>query len=181
LSGAAGNRSYRARAGVLGSVGVLAEKHGERVRFSAFDPAGLVGRVLALVPPMRPGSGPAATITQPDEPGTGRHPAADEDFAQDTFLHQVRLALDSAVQQWDVVRRIFDRPRSGSGYAAVFAGGGRGRDGQPLTVSWLDTDVGRYLEVPDRGPDGRWHVSYAPADHMRLAQTLERLVRRAAG
>ena len=179
LSGAMHNRPYRARAGVFGSVGVLAEKHGERVRFNAFDPAELVSRVLALVPTIRPGREPAVTITQPAAPASGMRIAEDEDFAQDTFLEQVRPVLDRAGQQWEAVRRIFARPRLGSGYAAVFVHDSRGQDGKPLTVSWLDTDGGRYLELPEHGPDGRLHISYAAADHTRLVQTLERLVRRA--
>jgi ESX secretion-associated protein EspG len=176
LSGSTHDRPYRARAGVLDSVGVLVDQRGERVRLRPFDPAGLVGRVLALVPTMRPGPGPAVTITAPDTPARRR--VEDEDFAGETFLEQVRPVRDSAGQQWEAVRRIFDRPRLGSGYAAVFTRDARGQDGEPVTVSWLDTDAGRYLALPERGPDGRLHVSYAPADHARLAQTLERLVSR---
>ena len=41
-------------------------------------------------------------------------------------------------------------------------------------MSWLDTDAGRYVVLPTVGPDGRLHVTYAPADQAKLDQSLSR-------
>lgn len=165
-----------ARAVSNGRAAVLATQHGETVRFTPVTPPSLVRAVLGLLPTSRPGPGRSVTITVDDQPPpSGRH-RADDDFTGRRYLQAVRPAASSAGAQLAIATDIMRRPRTGSGYFTVTARGRNGRDGEPLTMSWLDTDAGRYAVIPSVGHDGRLHVTYTPADQARLDQSLSRLV-----
>jgi hypothetical protein len=183
-----------ARAVSDGRFGVLARSRGDGVRFDPVAPPSLVRSVLGLLPAARPGPGRSATITVdavmsgssvsgPPASGSrardfrvGDLRAREEDFAGRRYLQAVRPQLDSSGTQRVIAEEIMKRPRVGSGYFTVTARGRHGREGEPLTLSWLDTDAGRYAVIPSTGPDGRLHVTYTPADLARLHQGLTRLV-----
>jgi hypothetical protein len=164
-----------ARAVTDGRSGVLAVQHGQFIAFDPVTPASLVRSVVALLPPMRPGPGRSATITVDQPVSAGRH-RRDEDLSHRRYLEAVRPSANSAVSQQGVVAGIMRRERLGSGYVTVTARDRHGHDGEPLTMSWLDTDLGRYAVLPTIGPDGRHHVTYSPADLGRFEHTLARLV-----
>jgi hypothetical protein len=193
-----------ARAVSDGRFGVLARSRGDGVRFDPVAPPSLVRSVLGLLPAARPGPGRSATITVdsvmsgsaatgspasgPPVSGSsasgsrardfrvGDPRAREEDFAGRRYLQAVRPQLDSSGMQRVIAEEIMKRPRVGSGYFTVTARGRHGREGEPLTLSWLDTDAGRYAVIPSTGPDGRLHVTYTPVDLARLHQGLTRLV-----
>jgi hypothetical protein len=167
-----------ARAVSNGRFGVLARARDDGVRFDPVAPTSLVRSVLGLLPAARPGPGRSATITvdaaRADARRDLRRP--DEDFAGRRYLQAVRPPLDSAGAQRVVAEEIMKRPRVGSGYFTVTSRGRHGRESEPLTLSWLDTEAGRYAVIPSTGRDGRQHVTYTPADLARLDQSLTRLV-----
>jgi hypothetical protein len=158
--------------------GVVAAQHGQSVTFEPVTPPSLVRATMALIPPMRPGPGNSVMITDDRPvPVPGRHRARDEDLSAHQYLQSGRpTSGGSGGQQRAIVDEIMRRPRLGSGYVTVTVRNRNGREAEPMTVTWLDTDAGRYAVVPSVGPDGRTHVTYAPADQARLTQTVSRLV-----
>lgn len=164
-----------ARAVTDGRSGVLAVQHDQFVAFDPVTPASLVRSVVGLLPPLRPGPGRSVTITvdEPVSPGAYRR---DDDLSDRRYLQAVRPPANSANSQSAIVDEIIRRERLGSGYVAVTARDRHGREGEPLTLSWLDTDAGRYAVLPTVGPDGRDHITYSPADLGRIEHTLARLV-----
>jgi EspG family len=164
-----------ARAASDGRFAVLARERDEGIHFTPIIPTALVRSILGLLPAARPGPGRSVTITV-DESSNVRHRAPEEDFAAHRYMRAVHPPSTSAQAQHAVVNDIMRRPRVGSGYFTVTARGRNGRDGDPLTMSWLDTDAGRYAVIPSTGHDGRQHITYTPADLARLEQSLSRLV-----
>jgi hypothetical protein len=150
-----------ARAVTDGRLGVLAVESGGGVRFSSVRPSSMVRAVVRLLPVVRAGSGVAVTVSSAS--------AGSDDLSAQRYMHAVRPAPSSR----EIVDRIMRRPRSGSGYMTVTV-----RSKSPLTLSWIDTDVGRYLALPSTDRDGRVKVTYAPADRGVLEQNLTRLVTR---
>ncbi|HEY0641426.1 MAG TPA: ESX secretion-associated protein EspG, partial [Pseudonocardiaceae bacterium] len=65
---------------------------------------------------------------------------------------------------WRAAEAMLRRPRTGAGYFVVQA---RGREAQDGTVTWFDTDAGRYAA---RGG------TFLPVDGARLRQVLGRLI-----
>jgi hypothetical protein len=166
-----------ARAVTDGRFGVLAVENGQSIRFEPVTPPSLVRAVLGLLPVRRPGPGRSVTVT--DEPvSVGRHASrrSDDDYAERRYLQAARRPAGLSATQRAIAEEIMRRPRIGSGYVTVTARNRNGREGEPLTMSWLDTDAGRYGVLPSTGPDGRLHVTYTPADLARLDQSLSRLV-----
>ena len=152
-----------------GRYAVLAQEHGQSIRFDPVTPPALVRSITNLLPAVRPGPGRSVTIAV-DEPPVRRR---EEDYEGRRYMEPMR---PTASVQSNIANDIMRRPRSGSGYFTVTMRGRNGREGEPLTMSWLDTDAGRYAVIPSVGPDGRLHVPYTPADLPRLEQTLARLV-----
>jgi hypothetical protein len=175
LIGTVGGEGVCARAVTDGRFGVLAQQHEQTIRFDPVTPPSLVRSVLSLLPMVRPGPGRSATITAEEEP-VGRHRVAEEDFTGRRYLQAVRPQLDSAGTQRVIANEIMRLPRVGSGYFTVTSRSRNGRESEPETMSWLDTEAGRYAVIPSTGPDGRMHVTYTPADLARLDQSLTRLV-----
>lgn len=165
-----------ARAVTDGRSGVLAVATDSGVAFEPVTPPSMVRSVLGLLPALRPGPGRSVTVTAEEPVSVGRHRAPDEDFAERRYLQAVRPPMDSTRVQQAIVEEIMRRPRVGSGYVTVTARSRNGRESDPATMSWLDTDAGRYVVLPTVGPDGRLHVTYAPADQAKLDQSLSRLV-----
>lgn len=177
LVGSADDDGLCARAVTNGRHGVLAVQTDRAIRFEPVTPAALVRALLGLLPPLRPGPGRSIQIADDAPISVGRHAArVEDDFADRRYLQAVRPPPDSGRAQRAIVDEIMRRPRTGSGYLTVTARNPHGRDSEPATLSWLDTDAGRYMVLPTTGPDGRLHVTYTPADLAKLDQTLTRLV-----
>jgi len=164
-----------ARAVTDDRVAIVATQHGQMIHFDTVTPASMIRAVLALLPPARPGPGRSVTITT-DAPAA-RHRARDEDLTSENYLRSARSSGESAGVQRAMIDDIMRRPRVGSGYFAATVRGRNNRESTPLTMNWLDTDSGRYVVVPTTGPDGRTHITYAPADQARLEQSLTHIVR----
>jgi hypothetical protein len=175
MLGTVDGESICARAVSDGRSAVLALQRGQLIRFDPITPPSLVRSLLRLLPPHRPGPGRSVTITV-EQQAPPRRPR-EEDFGAQRYLQPVRAPRDSAGTQRAMVDEIMRKPRLGSGYFTVTARGRNGRDGEPLTMNWLDTEAGRYAVIPSTGPDGRTHVTYTPADQARLDQSLNHLVR----
>lgn len=175
MLGTAGEHTYCARATSDGRSGVLAVRSGELVRFDPITQDSLVHAVVELLPPLRPGPGGSVTITGPD--GTAPRDRRDnEDFSERSYLRIDHTRTKAGGGQWAAAERIMALPRLGSGYFVVTVRGRNGRESEPLTMNWLDTEAGRFAVLPSVGPDGRTHVTYTPADLARLDQHLSRLV-----
>lgn len=174
LVGSVDGDSLCARAVSDGRFGVLAQEHGRTISFDPVTPPSLVRSIIGLLPAARPGPGRSVTIDvdAPPPPPVRRREA---DFDGQQYMRSTRPSSASSVQL-NIANDIMRRPRSGSGYFTVTTRGRNGREGEPLTMSWLDTDAGRYAVIPSTGPDGRLHITYTPADLPRLEQTLSRLL-----
>ncbi|HEX5494567.1 MAG TPA: ESX secretion-associated protein EspG [Mycobacteriales bacterium] len=165
-----------ARAVTDGRSAVLAVECGQAISFESVTPPSMVRSVLGLLPVLRPGPGRSVTVTVDEPVSVGRHRTPEEDLSDRRYLQPVRPKMDSTRVQEAIVDEIMRRPRVGSGYMTVTARSRNGRESEPVTMSWLDTDAGRYAVLPSVGPDGRLHVTYTPADQSRLDQSLSRLV-----
>lgn len=166
-----------ARAVTDNRFGVLAVQHGQQITFDPVTPPSLVRATLALLPPAGPGPGSSVMVTDDQPVVAGRHRTRDEDMSERQYLQSARSgSASSGASQRAVVDEIMRRPRLGSGYLTVTTRNRNGRESEPMTMSWLDTDAGRYAVLPSIGPDGRTHVTYTPADLARLDQALSRLV-----
>lgn len=159
LLGTSRNRSHRVRAVVGGRVAVVATQRAQSVRFTPVRAESVVRQVVGTLSPLRPGPGSSVTV---------RAPAAAADFSTRSYLEPVRPPVGQATQ-------ILRRPRTGSGYVTVTSVRGD-REGEPSTVSWVDTDAGRYAAIPTVGLDGRLSVTYTPADLPKLEQIVTRLL-----
>jgi hypothetical protein len=179
MLGTADGESRFARAVTDDRLAVLATQHGQMIRFDPITPAAMVGAVLSLLPPARPGPGRSVTITaEPQAPQRPRH--RDDDLADRSYLQSGRDTGDSSGVQRAMIDDIMRRPRIGSGYFAVTVRGRNARESAPQTMNWLDTDSGRYVVLPTTAADGRTHITYTPADQARAEQALSHLVRTVA-
>lgn len=166
-----------ARAVTDNRFGVLAVQRGQAITFDPVTPASLVRATVGLLPAARPGPGSSVMITDDQPIPAGRHRARDEDMSDRRYLQSGRSGTGgSGANQRAIVDEIMRRPRLGSGYLTVTTRNRNGRESEPMTMNWLDTDAGRYAVLPSVGPDGRTHITYTPADQARLDQSLRRLV-----
>ena len=146
------------------------------VRFTPVAPESVAHGLVGLLVPMAAGPGSSVTITVPPTMST-RRGAQVEDFGSVSYLRSGRSTGDG---QWAAAERIARRPRLGSGYFAVATVGRNGRESAPLTMTWLDTDAGRYAILSSVAVDGSRHVTYVPADRARIERNLSRLLAEAA-
>jgi hypothetical protein len=154
---------------------VLATQQGQTIRFELITPPSMVRAVLGLLPPAHPGPGQSVTMTT--EPAAGsRRSTPEDDLTGQHYLQASRVPGDSAGVQRAMIDEIMRRPRIGSGYFTVTVRGRNARESTPLTMNWLDTDSGRYVVIPTTAADGRTHITYTPADQVRLEQSLSHLV-----
>jgi hypothetical protein len=185
LLGASGDRSLCARAVIDGPAGLVADQRGGVVRFRAVNPLSVVRELVSLLSPMRPGPGSSVTITASAatavSASVSRHRRDDDDFGVASYLEPVRPARRSEGAARSAAEAMLRRHRFGGGYVTVSVRGRDGREGAPSTVSWVDTDAGRYVVVPVTGADGLVRVTYSPADLPRLAHTVSNLVTNALG
>ncbi|WP_367135651.1 ESX secretion-associated protein EspG [Saccharothrix sp. HUAS TT1] len=147
-----------------GRSGVLAVQRDEAVAFHRHSPDTVVRALLGLLPELRPGPGSPVVVTTPAPR------APDEDFSQFRFTSGMRPAATADSLAAEIVRR----PRLGAGYFTATARHGR-REAELGTISYLDTDAGRYAVLPGTGPDGRPTATYTPADRWSLERMLTRL------
>ncbi|MCP2169017.1 ESX secretion-associated protein EspG [Goodfellowiella coeruleoviolacea] len=179
MLGTTGQLRHCALASATERTGVLAVQRGQSVRFELLDPHALVRALVGLLPPLHPGPGGPVTVTA-EAGAAGRGAGADEDFSEFSFTSSRRSPWGASAVQRAEAERLLRRPRLGGGYFVVTAGrdqpGGSARAAagaaQPITLTWLDTDLGRYAVVPETGRDGQPRVTYSPADVGRLAQRL---------
>lgn len=157
-----------ARAATDGEAGVLAVKEGDRLRLEPIRPTALALSLVGLLPKVAAGPGQSVTITRYVE--TPR----DEDH---DFLASVHPRSGNE-QQLRVAASYLARPRTGTGFFAV--SGRDRRTGKELrggSLTWIDTDAGRYLTLSRPvGEDGQVRSTFSPADSTRLAQQLGEMI-----
>lgn len=157
-----------ARAATDGESGVLAVKEGERFRLEPIRPTALAVSLVGLLPKAEAGPGQSVTITRYVE--TTRDEDAD-------FLAPVH-ARSGNEQQLRVAASYLARPRTGTGFFAV--SGRDRRTGKELrggSLTWIDTDTGRYLTLSRPvGEDGQVRSTFSPADSARLTQQLGEMI-----
>ncbi|HEX3786211.1 MAG TPA: ESX secretion-associated protein EspG [Pseudonocardiaceae bacterium] len=168
MLGTAGRRSLCVRAGSDGKHAVMVAQHGDQMEFTPVAPAALVRAVVSLLPPLRPGPGSSVTVALADL-SSGSLPKRDE-FSSGSFMQPVTPARGHSGTQQAVIEAILRRPRTGAGYFVATVRGRNGRESEPATLTWIDTDAGRYALIPD----GRGYVTCTPADLPRIDQHLAR-------
>lgn len=146
MLGTSRGRSHRVRAAQDGKVAVVARQRNGVVRFEPVPPEAMVRQVLSGLSPMRPGPGASVTVSAAATAGS--------------YLEPVHPNSNQAAA-------ILGRPRLGSGYVTITTA-----RGEPASVSWVDTDAGRYAAIPD----DRDNVTYTPADLRKLEHLVTRLV-----
>jgi hypothetical protein len=129
----------------------------------------LVRAVVSLLPPLKPGPGGSVTIAVADLSPAPSRPKQDE-FNPDSFMQPVTPARGRSGTQQAAIEAILRRPRTGAGYFVSTVRGRNGRESQPSTLTWIDTDAGRYALIPD----GRGYVTSTPSDLPRIDQHLAR-------
>lgn len=148
----------RARGALLGGYAVVAVQEGQHLRFTPVEPRALARTLVDLLPDTPAGPGQSVRIERTPDPEPATLGIAEP---VRTPVHtQLRLAQD-----------LLARPRTGFGFFAVTRA-----DTTLATLSWLDTDAGRYLSLTRPSPDGATRVTYSPADPARLTQQLADLL-----
>lgn len=160
------DRQVRARASASGTTAVLAVLEGQSIRFELISPAGLARSLVGLLPSMQAGPGQSVQVVE-----TPPQPKSDDGFVQ-----QVRAPRSTSEAQLRMAAAMLERPRTGFGMFAVTLRGRHGRQTDEGTVSWIDTDAGRYLSLSRPSPDGAIRATYSPADNARLTQQLGELI-----
>jgi hypothetical protein len=162
-------RQLFARASANGETGVLAVQEDQKLRLELIRPTALAISMVGLLPSMDAGPGQSVTLSKP----AAVRRADDEQ----SYFAQVRAPRGGVDQAFRIAESYLTRPRTGSGFFAVF---GRGRHGKEIRggeVGWYDTDVGRYLSLSKPpGDDGQIHGTFSPADPARLTQQLTQLI-----
>jgi ESX secretion-associated protein EspG len=159
-----------ARAATDGETGVLAVKEGERFRLEPIRPTALAVSLVGLLPKVAAGPGQSVSVTRYVDVATRQ----DEDHDFLTPVH----ARNGNEQQLRVAASYLARPRTGTGFFAV--SGRDRRTGKELhggSLTWIDTDAGRYLTLSRPvGEDGQVRSTFSPADSTRLTQQLGEMI-----
>ncbi|MBW4716387.1 ESX secretion-associated protein EspG [Saccharothrix obliqua] len=165
LVGTSGGARQVALAVADGDAGLVAVERDESIAFHRHAPEDVVAELVGLLPPVPPG--PSTAVTVPTSPAT-----PDEDFSDFRFTSRVQPAAPSART---VAATVLRRPRTGAGYFTVVS------HGEDLgSVTYLDTDTGRYAIIPDNGNSPAGTV-YTPADHAELVKRITQLARGSPG
>lgn len=146
--------------------GVLATLREERIALHLLPIDSIVRAVVTTLPPHPPGPGSSVTVTS--------RPAPTQPPASAAILQQARPRSTNAGSDHQAAQRILARPRHGGGSFLIGTPTRAGRPGPSDTLSWIDTDAGRYAVTTTIGSDGRLHVTYLPADNARIHQLLHR-------
>jgi ESX secretion-associated protein EspG len=165
-------RKLYARVATNGETGVLAVKEGESLRIELIRPTALAITLAGLLPALGAAPGHSVTITQP---APQRRP---DGYDADNLLAPVHANRTANEQQMRIAASYLSRPRTGTGFFSVSGRDRRtGRELQGGTVTWLDTDAGRYLMVSrPPGEDGQVRSTLSPADTTRMAHQLGELI-----
>lgn len=144
-----------------GRDGVLAVRRGEAVEFHRHSSATVVPALVGLLPDLPPGPGTAVVVQAP----APKPP--DEDFSQFRFTAGVRPAPTAEAAVAEILRR----PRTGAGYFSAAARRGR-REVELGTVSYVDTDAGRWAVLSGSGPNGTPDTTFVPMDRWSIGRHL---------
>lgn len=159
-------REIYARAATNGEAAVLAVKDGERFTLELIRPTALARTLVGLLPNADAGPGQSVTITQPAPQ------RRDEDIMSPVTNNR------GDDQQLRLAASYLNRPRTGTGFFTV-AGRDKwsGREVKGGGLTWLDTDVGRYLTLTrPPGEDGQVRSTFSPADSARMTHQLGDLI-----
>jgi hypothetical protein len=153
--------------------GLLAVRQGEEVRMTEIRPTAQVSALLGLLPPGKPGTAPAITVSyRAVERAAGEGASAEDDPFEDDD-ERVTLTRAGVSTKDASTLTLLTRERIGGGQFGVTVPSGKpGRVYRsPRPVCWSDTTLGRYLVV--REDD--W-LSISPADNNRIESRVTRLI-----
>ncbi|MFC5285788.1 ESX secretion-associated protein EspG [Actinokineospora guangxiensis] len=148
----------RARAAVRAGYAVIAVQEGQFLRFTPVGPDTLPRALVALLPRVPAGPGQSVRVggSPPERPAG--------------ITEAVRAPRTAAQTQLRVAEEVLTRPRTGFGAFTVTH-----LATDTATLTWLDTDAGRYLGLARPDTD---EITYSPADGPRLARQLADLMAR---
>ncbi|OLF05144.1 hypothetical protein BLA60_37845 [Actinophytocola xinjiangensis] len=157
-------------AAVSDSGGVVAVQYGDVVRMSGIRPTAQASALVGLLPPGRPGTASAVTVSyRAVEHAAGQGASfADDPFEDDD--ERVTLTRAGVSTKDAQVLTTLVAERTGGGQFGVTVPGPRPYR-SPRPVCWSDTRGGRYLVV--REDD--W-LSISPADNDRIEGRVTRLI-----
>lgn len=165
-------REIYARASAVGETGVLAVRDGDRIRLELIRPTALPSTVVGLLPRAQAGPGQSVTISRPAPVALSRRLDAED---EDPF-GGVRLRT-GADQRLRMAAGYLARPRTGTGFFAVSGRDRHNRERRGGGITWIDTDVGRYLSLSRPATeDGEISSTFSPADSARLTQALAEMI-----
>ncbi|MEV8442868.1 ESX secretion-associated protein EspG [Actinosynnema sp. NPDC051121] len=144
-----------------GRDGVLAVRQGEAVEFHRHSSDTVVRALVELLPELPPGPGSAVVVHAP----APKPP--DEDFSQFRFTGRVRPAATADTAVAEILRR----PRTGAGYFSAAVRKGH-RETELGTVTYLDTDAGRWAVLSGTGPNGTPATTVVPTDPWSIGRHL---------
>jgi hypothetical protein len=168
MLGMAGDKVLCGAAVTDGRGAVLAMQSGESITFESISVDGMARALITQLPAAPPARGGSTTVTATLPRGASPTHGGSARGASPT---QRELTGDTLA-----ATRILERPRLGTGTFLITTQGRAGRPGSEATLAWVDNDAGRYAVISDKAPDGRVHITYAPADQRKLDQLLTRLI-----
>ncbi|MFD7656071.1 ESX secretion-associated protein EspG [Actinosynnema sp. NPDC059797] len=154
LAGSSSGRHVAALATFEGRSALLAVQAGERISLWRCSAQSAVRGLVASLPDLPAGPGEPVTVTEPPKPDE------EEDFSQFRVTRRMRLTPTAE----SLVAEVLSRPRTGAGYFVAAARDRRGQEEPVGSLTYLDTDVGRYAVVPGTGPRGEASATYRPWD-----------------
>jgi len=173
VMGKAGSRDLYARASSDGDRGLLVVQERAGLSFRFVRPDSLARTVAGLLPRAKAGPGQSVTITAP-----AAQPSPGEDrYGESIWVEQVRPTRSPSESQLRAAADMLARPRLGSGYLMVSGRDRTGREIMAPQLTWIDTDLGRYLaRSGPADPHGPASSTFFPADDARLAHQLAELI-----
>ncbi|MGH3862581.1 ESX secretion-associated protein EspG [Actinokineospora sp.] len=160
------DRPSGALVAAAGRQAVLAVQRERSISLAEVRDTAMVGSIVDLLPPNRPG--PGRSVTVPAPAAVGGHDAQPQGYTRTMTAqgqHQAEMRQLSAVME---------RPIQRAGMINLTV-----RDtqsGAPSGLTWIDNDQGRYTLSGKIGPDGRIWTTLTPADNPRLATRLADLL-----
>lgn len=166
LIGTSSSHRIVALAAIEGRSALLTVQTGEQISLQRCSTQRALRGLIGFLPDLPPGPGEPVTVTKP----VARDEV--EDFSQFRVTRQMRFTPTAE----SLVTEILHRPQSGAGYFVAGARDRRGREATVGTLSYLDTDAGRYLVVPSTGPRGELSVTYRPGDQGYMETRLGEII-----
>ncbi|WP_344043318.1 ESX secretion-associated protein EspG [Saccharothrix xinjiangensis] len=166
LAGSDSGDHLTALAALEGRSALLAIQTGENISFRRCSTQAALRGLVALPPTLPAGTGEPVTVTESPKPDEI------EDFSQ--FRVTRRMQFTPTAES--LVAEVLGRPRTGAGYFVASARDRHGREKPVGSLTYLDTDMGRYAAVPGTGPRGEASATYRPWDQRYIEAHLSEIL-----